>query len=216
MDPVEQHSLATGYLQTVDPGVEAEQEEADFSSPRPHDQGSSLYRRAPLHVCRGGGSGEPLIEESTAVSPRRSNSLPHVEAAIIEEIQCDPVPNVAMEVSDDEGGDPRLSHLPHVVLPTQWPTLPSECKHFTVREGNELMHVVQTNGDGACSMHSLWGFPSASAERAGDVELYADNVRVSLMSQIPRRWLDVCSLHAGHLQTHLEGWVNEKCFGLFI
>ena len=193
--------------------VEFEEEETRFSTSLAQAEASIVHHRVLSPVSRGGGSEDPLIVEVSDGFVSSTASSSHMDAPVIEEILCDALPGDAVEQMNGEAGFSRHVSLPHVSLPSEWLALPSECKQFSVYLGGELMHVVKTCGDGACSMHSLWGVPSPSRDGEGELELFLQDVRDKLFSQIPHRWSDVCALYGGQMQTYLEAWVNEKCFG---
>ena len=92
----------------------------------------------------------------------------------------------------------------YISLPTEWSARPKDGSSILVEIDGHQLHAMNTNGDGACSTHSLWGSPLPSTTASGEVELRDNNVRGKVLSNISTNWQEARALQNGRVRPRLE------------
>ena len=92
--------------------------------------------------------------------------------------------------------------------PDGWRICPSEERFSPLLIEGRKFRVLKTNGDGACSMHAVWGMPAPSSEPE-QIELVGHCVRHKVLSSIPDTWDDVCALRNSTVRPMLEVLVDR-------
>ena len=102
-----------------------------------------------------------------------------------------------------------------VSSPCDWHESPSQDRSSPIDIQGHRYRVMQTNGDGACSMHALWGIPAASSTEPGRIELFGADIRVRLLQRMPQTWDHACSLHGSTMKPLLEDLVDRTWKDVF-
>ena len=144
-----------------------------------------------------------MFDRESVASDRES-----IASEMIEEIQCDASPDEMMVKSSPEEATMARSGK-QISFPTAWRACPEEDRSIPVEIEGERFRAMTTNGDGACSMHALWGTPLPSTTLPGEIELRDDDVRSKVLSNIPSSWQEACSLQNGRMRPRLEEWVDR-------
>ena len=95
----------------------------------------------------------------------------------------------------------------YISLPTEWSACPKEDSSIPVEIEGHQLDTMNTNRDGAFSMHSVWGSLLPSTTASSEVELRDDNVRGKVLSNIPTNWQEACALQNGRVRPRLEEWI---------
>ena len=173
-------SSASGSTDAV---VEIPTLDADANSDGPSSVGAAGSMRRLLNAQ---GSRDAVVEIPTLDADDSSS------AAV-------PMPSADGDIAaaPDVVGDIDRIGLPLSVAST-WEAIPKVSKF-----GDEFVRV-QTNGNGACSAHALWGVPGVN----GDIELHAgDQIRSRLMASLPSSWEEMLRLRGGVLSGLLGKWM---------
>ena len=95
----------------------------------------------------------------------------------------------------------------NVTFPPDWFRYPIGTSELLDRIAGTRWYSVWTAGDGACSLHALWGFPRATLGRC---ELWREYVREHVLAKVPLSWGEVESLGDGDLSAAFKDVVMSK------
>ena len=95
----------------------------------------------------------------------------------------------------------------NVTFPPDWFRYPIGTSELLDRIAGTRWYSVWTAGDGACSLHALWGFPRATLGRC---ELFREDVRQHVLAKVPLPWGEVESLADGDLSAAFKDVVSSK------
>ena len=106
-----------------------------------------------------------------------------------------------------------LDELCNISVPTSWRVLPPVLENLSIVLSDIEYVGLETCGDGACGLHSLYGMP-LKRELDNIIELRYPNVRQCVIDRLPELWEDACELHDGHLKQSLTSWIYGKFIDL--
>ena len=102
---------------------------------------------------------------------------------------------------------PADSSRGNVTFPDDWFRYPIGTSELLDRIADTRWYSVSTAGDGACSLHALWGSPRATL---GGRELFCEDARRHVLAKVPLSWGDVESLADGDLSAAFKDVVSSK------
>ena len=95
----------------------------------------------------------------------------------------------------------------NVTFPGDWFRYPIGTSELLDPIADTRWYSVSTAGDGACSLHALWGSPRATLGRC---ELFREDVRKHVLTRVPLSWEEVESLSDGDFSAAFKDIVSSK------
>ena len=110
------------------------------------------------------------------------------------------------EITNDALAMAETPHL-RVSLPEEWALAPAVVGRLDCDLNGTRWLALNTQGDGACALHALWGFPHASGSV---VALRRDDVQNYVLRHLPRSWADAERFQQGKLRPFFAERVAGK------